>query len=356
LKYLQNKEDDIYKKDSYFLSHGFVCNNDRFNGISVDNVIIKNEFTIIFSFNYSSELFFYETSNSKSYIKSNSLKPKQLNVFQKDLSYPILNLTSNNRNDVLNFFIQDGYLYHKVFDTNKEIKICPAKRNQTYICCYTIKENHEYILYVKSEHEDKLIRDNYNNMIKKNLTLKIGKNSSRTNFEGYIGPVLLFKKYYEFELFRSVLCFRGSYEKILYMHNFSTDFINKYDKVQNKLRIFNSDQKSRYLDAIKTIVDNNINESLTIIVTPVYEGSRLAKKIYIDCTFKETKVSYLINPKIENGATFFFRNNYTPFEFIKYEGINFLILIFELISRNVDNIKNDSHKDIILDIFVNIIN
>jgi hypothetical protein len=147
LKYLQNKEDDIYKKDSYFLSHGFVCNNDRFNGISVDNVIIKNEFTIIFSFNYSPELVFYETSNSKSFLKSNSLKPKQVNVFQKDLSYPILNLTSNNRNDVLNFFIQDGYLYHKVFDTNKEIKICPVRRNQTYICCYTIKENLEYILY-----------------------------------------------------------------------------------------------------------------------------------------------------------------------------------------------------------------
>lgn len=142
-------------------------------------------------------------------------------------------------------------------------------------------------------------------MLKRNLTLKIGKNSSRINFEGYIGPVLMFKKYYELEFLKSVLCFRGSYEKILYMHNFSTDFINKYDKIQNNLKIFNSDKKSRYFDAIKTIVDNNINDSLENIVTPVYEGSRLAKKIYIDCTFKETKVSYYINPKIENGATFF---------------------------------------------------
>ena len=356
LLYMQNKEDDIYKNDSYFLSHGFVCNNDRFNGITVENVIIQTEFTIIFSFNYSPELDFIDSSNPKTFIKSNSLKPKQVNIFQKDLSYPILYLISNNRNDVLSFFIQDGYLYHKVFNINKEIKICPVKRNQTYICCYTIKENHEYILYIKSEIEDKLIRDNYNFMLKRNLTLKIGKNSSRVNFEGYIGPVLMFKKYYELEFLKSVLCFRGSYEKILYMHNFSTDFINKYDKIQNNLKIFNSDKKSRYFDAIKTIVDNNINDSLENIVTPVYEGSRLAKKIYIDCTFKETKVSYLINPKIENGATFFFRNNYTPFEFIKYEGINYLILIFELISRNVDNIKNDSHKDIILDIFVNIIN
>ena len=56
LKYLQNKEDNIYKNDSYFLSHGFVCNNDRFNGITVENVIIQTEFTIIFSFNYSPEL------------------------------------------------------------------------------------------------------------------------------------------------------------------------------------------------------------------------------------------------------------------------------------------------------------
>jgi len=358
LLYLQTKEDDIYKKDSYILSHGFVCNNDRFNGITVENVIIQNEFTIIFSFNYSPELDFNEPSNSKTFLKSNSLKPKQVNVFQKDISYPILSLISNNRNDVLSFFIQDGYLFHKIFNTNKEIIICPIKKNQTYICCYTIKENHEYILYIKSqnEKEEQLKKEKYAFMLKRNLTLKIGKNSARVNFEGYIGPVLMFKKFYELEFLKAILCFKGSYEKILYMQNFSTDFINKYDKIQNNLKIFNSEKKSRYLDAVKTIVENKINDSLEIIVTPVYEGSRLAKKFYIDCTFKETKVSYLINPKIENGATFFFRNNYTPFEFIKYEGINYLILIFELISRNVDNIKNDSHKDIILDIFVNIIN
>ena len=355
LKYLQNEEDNIYKKDSYVLSHGFVCNNDRFNGIYVENVIIQSEFTIIFSFNYSPEIDFYEPNNSKIYMKSNSLQTKQINILQKDLSYPIISLTSNNRPDVLSFFIEDGYLYHKVLDIANEIKVCPVKRNQTYICCYTIKENHEYVIYVKSQNEDKLIRENYNNMIKKNLTLKIGKNN-RANFEGYIGPVLLFKKYYELEFLRSVLYFKGSYEKILYMHNFSTDFINKYDKIQNNLQLLNSQEKCKYLDAIKKIVDNNINDSLESIITPVYEGSRLAKKIYIDCTFKETKVVYLINPKVENGATFFFRNNYTPFEFIKYEGINYLILIFELISTNVDNIKNDSHKDIILDIFVNIIN
>ena len=358
LLYLQNKEDDIYKKDLYILSHGFVCNNDRFNGITVENVIIQNEFTIIFSFNYSPELDFNEPSNSKTFLKSNSLKPKQVNVFQKDISYPILSLISNNRNDVLSFFIQDGYLFHKVFNTNKEIIICPIKKNQTYICCYTIKENNKYILYVKSqnEKEEQLKIEKYTLMLKKNLTLKIGKNTARVNFEGYIGPVLMFKKFYELEFLKAILCFKGSYEKILYMHNFSTDFVNKYDKIQNNLKIYNSEEQSRYLDAIKTIVENNINDNLEIIVTPVYEGSRLAKKFYIDCTFKETKVSYLINPKIENGATFFFRNNYTPFEFIKYEGINYLILIFELISRNVDNIKNDSHKDIILDIFVNIIN
>ena len=359
LKKMQNKEDDIYKRDSNFLSHGFVCNNDKLNGITVDNVIMQTEFTIIFSFNYTPEKDLYELKkNPKTYMKSNSLKSNQVNTLQKDLSsYPILYFTSNNRTDDLSFFIRDGYLCHKVLNASNEIKICPVEKNKTYICCYTIKENHQYNIYIKSENEEQYIKDNYNSMIKKRLTLKIGKNiCSKVNFEGYIGPVLIFKKYYELEFLKSILCFKGSYEKILYMHNFSTDFINKYDKIQNNLKIFNSEEKFRYLDAIKKIVDNNINDSLDIIVTPVYEGSRLAKKTYIDCTFKETKVTYSVNPKVENGATFFFRNNYTPFEFIKYEGINFLILIFELISRNVDEIKNDSHKDIILDIFVNIIN
>ena len=100
LKKMQNKEDDIYKRDSNFLSHGFVCNNDKLNGITVDNVIMQTEFTIIFSFNYTPEKNFYELKNSKTYMKSNSLKSNCPSVSSSNLSKnPI------NKNPLLNFDI-----------------------------------------------------------------------------------------------------------------------------------------------------------------------------------------------------------------------------------------------------------
>ena len=358
LKELQKKEEEIHNKDLYILNEGFICNNDRFNGITVENVILQNEFTIIFSFNFSPELL--EENNKNNIIQSPAYKIKQQNILQKDSTiYPILFLTmdNNNRmsNDGLNFYIQDGYLHHKMINIKDEIAICPIKKNKTYICIYTIKEKHEFIIYVKSKDEDKLIREENKIMLKKNLTLKLGK-FDRRNFEGYLGPVLLFKKYFDLDFIKGILCFEGSYEKILFLHNFCTEFINKYDRIENYLRISKSKKKSKFISAIKSIKENNINEELEIYISPVYEGSRLDKKTYIDCTFKETKVLYYNKPKIEIGSTFFFRYKYTPFEFVKYEGINYLILIIELISTSVENIKNNNHKEIILDLFVNVLN
>ena len=359
LKELQNKEDELYKKDSYILNYGFVCNNDRYNGITIDNVILQSEFTIIFSFNFSPELDTFDIVNQKDILNSSNYKMKQQNILQKDTSiYPLLYIMiDNNRisNDGLNFYIQDGYLYHKVFNYKNEIKICPVEQNMTYMCCYTIQENLEFIIYIKSEKENKLYREKYHNMFKKNLTLKLGK-FVRRNFEGYIGPVLLFKKYYDAEFLKAIANLRGFYDKMLFIHNFSNEFINKYDRIQNYLKISDTKKKKSYLNAINEIIEeNNIIEDLNIIIRPVYEGSRLDKKNYVDCTFKETKIMYYTKPKVENGATFFFRYNYTPFEFVRYEGINYIILIFELISTNVDDLKNEFHKDIFLNLFVNVI-
>ena len=352
LRELQNKEDDIYKKDSYILNHGFICNNHRLNGIWIDNVILQTQFTIIFSFNFCQELDSFELNKQKS-IKSINYKIKQQNVLQKDSSiYPIIYLNDNKRNsnDGLNFYIKDGNLYHKLFNKEKEIKICPIKENKTYICFYTIKDDLDYMIYIKSEDEEKILREDYKEIITKNLILKIGK-SERRNFEGYIGPVLLFKKYYELDFLKSIVSFKGNYEKILFIHDFSIDFIKKYDRTENYLRIYKSSKKNKIF--IKD--DYNFNEELEIFVAPAYEGSRLDKKKYVDYTFNETIINYYINPIIENGATYFFRYNYTPFEFLKFEGINYLILIFELISANVINIKEDNYKELILDLFVNVL-
>ena len=78
----------------------------------------------------------------------------------------------------------------------------------------------------------------------------------------------------------------------------------------------------------------------------MYEGSKLKKKTYKNNIFKnEFKVSYYIEPRVENGATFFFTNFNFFYEFLKYEGFNFLIFCYELIVSNLNKDSTDEEAD-----------
>ena len=65
---------------------------------------------------------------------------------------------------------------------------------------------------------------------------------------------------------------------------------------------------------------------------------------------KEFKINFGLPPNPHVGSVFFFRNVPTPMEFLKYEGINFIILIFELIVSNLDNLnpKNLENDKIVI--------
>ncbi len=184
LRHLQGKEDYLFTKDPYTLSHGFVCNNNRFNGLTVSGVVVQNQFTLIFSFCFSPEE--KEPKESEDNInnlslsgisRSNlgnlninkysgnsvadvalasgsiSLKRRPKIISPEDQEYPIIYYISETNNfgpDGFSFYIKNGCLYHKVFNDEEKIKICEIKENQTYICYYTIKEYGKYLINIKN--------------------------------------------------------------------------------------------------------------------------------------------------------------------------------------------------------------
>ena len=370
VKHLRKYEDKIYAKDPYILSHGFVCNDNNFNGINLENINYKNEFTLIFSFNFSPENTFITPT------ENNSIKKRSKTIYSKkrimnlqkltEIEYPIISSfteENNSNKDGFRFFIRDNSLIHRIFNSNEEIKICEIKQNQVYICYYSIKANDNYIYDIRTAKDKYSEINKFAGDINKSLTLKIG-NFMKKNFEGYIGTILLYQKYLSEEHKTNILDLKGYYDRILFFYGYDNSYQDKYDK---NLNLFITGEKKKipkiqqnYLTARDNLKNlENINFFLSCVVSPNYEESKLDKKQYTNYNFNESnasKTSYYIEPKIENGATFFFRNKNAPFEFLRYEGINYLILIFELIHSNVDNITKKEHKDMISNVLYNIIN
>ena len=106
---LKKLEDNKYEKDPNMLPKCFVFNNNKHNGIYVNNIQIQSNFTIIFSFCFS---------------------PIKTQKNKKDLrEFPIFCLTENGKNEknYLNFFIKEGVLYFKHFVNEKKIQLCNGK-------------------------------------------------------------------------------------------------------------------------------------------------------------------------------------------------------------------------------------
>ncbi len=54
--------------------------------------------------------------------------------------------------------------------------------------------------------------------------MRIGR-YDRQNFEGYIGPILIFKELFENEYKNYIFSLKGYYDKILYFHEYNTIII-----------------------------------------------------------------------------------------------------------------------------------
>ena len=357
LSQMQKIEKKKYKEDPYILSHGFVINNNEKSKIMLKEIIIISNFSMIFSFCYSPDE------------KDNKLLDESINKGKTNKNInniPIIDLIKEDQsyNEVtgFSFYIRDNFLYHRKFNSSEEIKLCNIIENKTYICYYSIMEYEQYIIHIKSEIDKKpfTYKDKFKSFLKSKLNLQAGKffNSSTSCFDGYIGPILLFKCCLTDEQEALIFGLKGSYEKSLFFEDYNFNFTDKYDKDVNcplspKKDINNFNFCRKALKEKKI----NIKENLIFFLTPIYDGSSLNKKEYTHSTLKECKIIFGANPRPEGGATFFFKNLFTPFEFLKYEGINFLILIIELIVSNIDNIerKKEADRIIILNLFSELI-
>ena len=341
LNLMQKKEKKKYKEDPFLASHGFVLNNTEKSFIVLKEIIIKDFFTMFFSFCY---------SPSDAAIKGTKHRIPIIDFVKEDQGF--------NEISGFGFFLKNNYLYHRKYGSAEEMKLCEISENQTYLCYYTIKEHDNFIINIKTTsdlHTGGLyVKENFKSLLKNKLRLQVGKflknpsqSSTQLYFDGYIGPIIMFRNYFP-DLRKVVFGLKGSYEKILYFTEYNSKFVDKYDKDMN-CSFFNDpkDKPNNFLECKTSFINSKIDikDNLIYYLTPIYEGSLLKKKDFTHNSLKECKISFGIAPKEENGAVLFFKNAFTPFEFLKYEGINFLILIFELIVSNVDNIKKNNEND-----------
>ena len=370
LKVMQDIELKKYKQDPFIINQGFVINNnsEKFSAI-VKEIIVKEQFTMIFSFCYSpddkdSNININNNNNRLNY--SNTVT--RISKVKKEIGVPIIELVKeeSNFNEVsgFSFFIRDGCLYHRKYNSTEEKKICEIVINQTYMCYYSILEGDHYVVNVKSAKDTKtggiFEKEPIKFLLKNKLKLQIGKffNQSNSSFEGYIGPILLFNTCLKNEYRKNIFILKGSYDKMLYFDKINSKFVDKFDKDMNFpfLNELNEDNYNNYF-AAKNFFEkekNKIFDSLIYNITPIYQGSSLSKKEYINSFLKEYKISFFQSPTPSNGCVYFFKNVSTPMEFLKYEGINFLILIFELIISNLDDFsqeKIENDRIIILNLF-----
>ena len=330
---LKEKEEIQYENDPYILNKSFYFTQNINNGIYLNNIQINNSLTIIFSFNFN--------------LLQN--KNKLMNKSNINKEYPIINLVEIDKGKIneknsLSFFIKKGIFYFKNFFSDKKTEVVNIEHNQTYICHYSIKEKNFFSLQLYTKGKELINYQNkFTNELKKNMDMHIGIYNN-INFEGNIGTIFLFKKYYE-DIPQIFLNLKGNYDKALYYFNkdYSTNAVDIYDKIKN--------EKNNFIENKKLTED--MSKFLIAYITPLEQGQILKKLFYYNTTFIETKINCYKNNKI---CELFFYNNFSIFEFIKYEGLNYIVLLFELITSNIDNMNNDLDKLLILDLFRNNIN
>ena len=376
---IKQNEENKSKEDSYFPEKGFIFSNNRSNGLYIDKIIVQKFLTIVFSFCFS---------------------PEQININTKknDIEYPIIFLCSDKaQKDYFYFYIKNNCFYYKQSKVNKNYNICNIKENQSYLVYYSIKEHDNLVLSIKSDNFEFEVWDVYKDFLKKNLTMKIGR-IDRNNFEGYIGPILIFKECFEDKYKNYIFSLKGYYDKILYFHEYNTFQSDKYDKFmnhivcdadftnyleikeenikimekktikenkkdkkdkKNKNKIINEPKTEikmnnrEYFFKIKKLCKENdiINKSLICYISPLFGNSAIKKSYFINNIFVETSIKKFVTDSKCESATIFYKNKSFIFQFLKYEGINYLIMTLELIVANYDLIKIELHQKAIIDIF-----
>jgi hypothetical protein len=202
LEKMSKNEENSFEKDTYMLNNGFVFNNNKDNGIIVKNIIIQSNFSLIFSFSFQPE------------------ENKDINNSKKH--YPLIYLLSesNRKDQNIAFYIEQNKLYYYNFD-NKKYEICEIQKQITYLICYNFIQNSKLNILINSDKLKKEFKLDYKINYKKSIILYVGK-FNKYDFEGYIGPILLFNSDFSSDFYDNLINLKGSYEKILYYNSADT--------------------------------------------------------------------------------------------------------------------------------------
>lgn len=308
LNYINTEEIDNLDKDMMLLNRGFVMNNTPSNGMSVNNIKIKNQFTLLFSFNFS--------PNANCY---------------GDEEYPIISLKPEMQSEqIISFYIAKGQLILSALDYKNRI-ICNIKMNTTYLVYFQLKDRDQFVLFIKSKTFQWSEKNTTKTVLKKEFTMEIGKDN-KNNFEGYIGSVLMFKTIFPDDFRCGFFELKGNYDSIFYLPLYETSHIEKFNKELNNT----SNENEEFHNALKYFKTNKETiKNIICFVAPPNQNQfdKGTKKVFSNFFFKDMRLKFKCEPIVQNDGTYCFENINMIFEFLKYEGLYFLILNYELYTK-----------------------
>ena len=316
LSEIMKVEEKMENSDSFMLNRGYVFENNQTgkNGIIVNNIMnSEGKLSIVFSFNFNS---------------------KKIDT-QYNYTLMALEPMSKQNNECL-FYITDSHLHVEYF--NKIKRLCPITPGNNYIVFVSYTTESPLQIQIKSQKDFNVftIEQSVNMSLSCELKLYVGKYASRV-FEGYIGPVIVFKDVFPDEFKSYTFALKGSYEKMLYCKSYSTSQIDKYEPSKNNLVDDITYCNEEFNNALTYFSKHLDHHKLLCVVYPLYEGVDFSKEkvTYTNSDFVETKMKFESIPCMNVGDCFCFENKHLIFEFLKYEGFNFVIFNYEVLTSNV---------------------
>ena len=370
---LINKEKQIIEKDNCTLKQGFYIGN-TINSLYGDISNLEGDFVLIFGFR----------------IESNRLYDLSLFELYHEDKTQLKFYLNKNRNNSDNYYDFEIKVEKETYQPNIIIQV---KRTYIFIIRF-IKKNkllkinyidHESSLNIeKSQIKKNAIGEfNIHNIKQDNLKFCIGckrENNFKINFHGFIGDFIILnakniKENKEQDLYEKILKLKSDYCVITEIISDNNNLISEDNYYNMKFNyIFNTSKESKeiLLDLVK-IPELKSNHTINTIISQKY--FKLVEYHddidYIDSSnyrhyqaklekSYSVKFKYIINSKVKSDSLlkkcfnlksslfnrYFhtFEMNYSLLEFIKYEGIHYLSLIFEYYYQILSNLSENKNN------------
>ena len=372
LSSLINEENAILRKNSCFLKQGFYLGNETC-GISCNFNSLENEFIILFGlkleknkeFNISLFNIKYikdKSTQIKFYLKKTNLNADIYEMLAEDKRGQEFSLKINispEINYIFGFHFKIGGIMHS---TSIKVHFIKDKKDLN-------KE--DFKVDIKNGNEIKI-----KNFKSENFSLNFGydeADKSNKNFRGFLGDIIIInskniKNYNIIDINNSLLTLEGKYSDILpileenfdnniFISNKKTDNENKnFQYLKEKIKAF-GENENKLFDVIRIISSNSFklidyqDEIDYIKMESILDDEKnhiYFKKKYTDLKMKsdssEDEKIIKIYSSSFNKNFHIFKNESTFYEFLKYDGIDYLSLLMEYYYQIINQIYKDKNK------------